>query len=1099
MNNNLRTRRNIVFFLSLASLLVVSLSNCKGIPGQINDNKIYWELTEHFSTPPDSIKPWVYWYWINDDISKDGVTKDLEAMKRVGIGAALIGNINPEEKDGKVPILSEAWWETMVHAVKEGHRLGVDIGVFNCPGWSQSGGPWVTSDKAMRYVSYSSTKVEGPGQIVKNLDRPTKDFQDTFVLAYPIGDEFRADINNATISTNPNTSKNKAYWFDNDITTGVPFDLTRDKNFTIDFKLKNEQAIQNLSLTPMGAPFKCDCKLEAFENGQFNTIREFKFDRQNLSVNVGPIQQGELSIAFAPNKSSNFRLTCSNIVTMPGETIGENNNIGFSELKLSTALQLDHYVEKQLGKMHPTPQPNWDSYHWESQGEPNGKDGMIDPSSVRDISEFMDSTGVLKWAAPKGKWLIQRFGMSPTGTKNSPSAPQGKGFEIDKMNDSLARFHFENFVGELLKRIPPDAKDAFKYVVADSYEMGSTNWTDGFRKKFKDEYNYDPIQFLPVISGKIVKSVDASERFLWDLRRLVANRVAYEYVGGLRKVSNENGLKLWLENYGHWGFPSEFLMYGGQSDLVSGEFWNEGSLGDIECRSASSAAHIYGKKRISAEAFTSAYQSYLRHPSLLKRRGDWSFTEGINHFVLHLYIHQPDDIRIPGVNAWFGTEFNRHNTWFEQSKSWIDYLRRCQVLLESGDYVADVAYFIGEDTPIMTGERKPELPKGYAYDYINAEVILDSVLVQDNRMFLPNGISYGMLVLPPTTSMRPEVLEKILLLAENGVPVFGNLPNRSPSYASYPNQDHEVLRLSQILKEQEFFSTVDVAENPPQKMSEQLQMALKNFGIQPDVILPKTATDKILWTHRRIKEEIDIYFLTNQSGNAISVETSFRVIDKKPQLWNALTGEIRGLPNYTVKNGRTLVPLEFENDESWFVVFANEISASAKEVENFPPYKAVAHIQGPWEVQFENSSLDINRTMKFNTLENLSLSENDSLKYYSGNIIYKGNFQLKEIPDDKEIFINLGEVGVIGGVKINGIDMGSTWIKPYRLSLKTTGLKTGINSVEITVSNLWRNRLKGDLELKPEEKNTWLLVSDVEKDEKLPVSGLLGPVTIETR
>jgi len=187
------------------------------------------------------------------------------------------------------------------------------------------------------------------------------------------------------------------------------------------------------------------------------------------------------------------------------------------------------------------------------------------------------------------------------------------------------------------------------------------------------------------------------------MRRFIADAIAYEYVGGLRKVSNEHGMKLWLENYGHWGFPGEFLLYGGQSDLVSGEFWNEGLLGNTECKSGSSAAHIYGKPVVFAEAFTSGAKSYVRHPAMLKKRGDWALTEGINHFVLHLYIHQPNE-DVPGKNAWFGTEFNRHNTWFKQVNGYFEYLRRCQHMLQQGKYVADVCYFIGENTPIMTGK-----------------------------------------------------------------------------------------------------------------------------------------------------------------------------------------------------------------------------------------------------------------------------------------------------------------------------------------------------------------------------------------------------------
>ena len=258
-----------------------------------------------------------------------------------------------------------------------------------------------------------------------------------------------------------------------------------------------------------------------------------------------------------------------------------------------------------------------------------------------------------------------------------------------------------------------------------------------------------------------------------------------DYVGGLRDACHQHGLKLWLENYGHWGYPAEFLQYGGQTDEVSGEFWATGDLGSIELRCASSAAHIYGKPIVHAEAFTSGVL-FESTPWSLKRRGDWALTEGINHWVLHVYIHQPWDDRRPGVNAWFSTEFNRHNTWFEQSRAWIDYYRRCDFLLQQGSHVADVAYFIGEDTPKMTGIRKPALPAGYNFDYINAEVIEQRLRVKDGRFVLPDGMSYRLLVLPELDSMRPELLAKIRDLVKAGGTVLGPPPSRSPSMKDYP-------------------------------------------------------------------------------------------------------------------------------------------------------------------------------------------------------------------------------------------------------------------------------------------------------------------------
>ncbi len=220
-----------------------------------------------------------------------------------------------------------------------------------------------------------------------------------------------------------------------------------------------------------------------------------------------------------------------------------------------------------------------------------------------------------------------------------------------------------------------------------------------------------------------------------------------------------------------------------------------GSLGDIECKSGSSAAHMYGKPITSAEAFTAGQQSYKRHPALLKKRGDWSWTEGINHYVYHVYIQQPRE-EAPGINAWFSTEFNRPNTWFDQGSAWVDYTRRCQHMLQQGKYAADVLYFIGEDTPKMTGTKDPELPVGYSYDYINAEVILERLSVENGRFVLPDGMTYSILVLPENSNMRPNVLAKMEELVLAGGTILGGKPLKSPSLQNYPQCDRDILDIA---------------------------------------------------------------------------------------------------------------------------------------------------------------------------------------------------------------------------------------------------------------------------------------------------------------
>ncbi len=1076
--------KNLNFLLAYTTMVFL-LNSCTQKP-QIPQDK-FNSIVENFQKPSADNTVWCYWYWINDDISKDGITKDLEAMKKAGIGAALIGNINPAGVDGKVPLFSNEWWDCMVYAVTEGKRIGVDIGIFNCPGWSQSGGPWIKSDMAMRYLTYSETAVKGPGNVDVKLIKPKEEFQDTHTLAFKTPDSEKIKIKDLIEKiTTSLTSVRTEYLIDKDTASSVKFDKSLVETVYFEFQLKHPITARQFSITP-AEQVKCQCELYAVVEGMEKLVSAFLFDRSNIAVNVGPIVLGELAVSIPETTSDKFKLILKNFE-------GNIPEVALSEINFSEAVVLDHFIEKQLGKMHPTPTPNWNTYVWDTQKVVTDKSLLI--GEVIDVSDKVDENGQLNWDVPEGNWTIMRIGLTPTGTKNSPSAPQGRGYEVDKMNKGLLKIHFENFVGEFLKLIPEESKSAFKYVIADSYEMGSQNWTDYYEVKFKDKYGYDPVKYLPVLSGRIVGSVEESERFLWDLRRSVADDIATEYVGGLREFSNRHNLKTWLENYGHWGFPSEFMMYGGQSDLIGGEFWNEGTLGNIECKASSSTSHTYGKGRTSAEAFTAAYKSYLRHPAELKKRGDWSYTEGINHFVLHLYIQQPDDNRNPGMNAWFSTEFNRHNTWFGQANYYIDYLRRCQHLLQQGQYVADVCYFIGESAPIMTGGHDPEIPAGYSYDYINAEVILNRLSVKDGKFVLPDGMSYRLMVLPPLKSMRPEVLAKIEQLVAQGGVILGSKPEKSPSLQNYPECDKLLTELASKLWGGEYTSG---------KMNNSYGkgLVLDGFNLESAFELLEAEKDvdagdaPVLWTHRT-QPGMDIYFITNQSDDEINIKPSFRVTGLKPQLWDAVTGEIRKLTDYKTLDGRTVIPLKMEGRRSWFVVFTNAVNSEIKKGynTNFPEPTLLKAINGPFEVDFANKVIGPEEHQVFNALDSWSDSENERIKYYSGTATYKTTFTLNVLPSNEELYINLGEVAVMARVKINGTEVGGVWISPYRLNVKGM-VKQGENELEIEVANLWRNRMIKDKMIPENERYTWTVVEDIAEGEQPHISGLLGPVTIE--
>jgi hypothetical protein len=985
------------------------------------------DLHEAFLNPPEATKPRCYWYWMDGHISKEGLTKDLEAMRRIGIGEGYIGIISgqsgmPASEDA-AKALSDEWWGFIEHAVREAGRIGVDIGLFNSPGWSQSGGPWVKPEQAMRYVVLPETRLSGPQRFEGMLPAPEGPFQDIAVLAFPVpeGEDARATE-----------------------TTRTPASVT--------FELPTPFTARSVTVHPI-TRVNVTAELQASEDGQrFTTVTTFPVDRHNLALHVGPVPLAPIVAAFPATTARFFRLNFS-----------KECEVG--EIHLSAAARIESFAEKSLIKMFQDPLPPFDFYTWPAQAEPESPGFTINPDAVLDLTSAMAADGTLRWDVPAGAWIVLRTAMTPTGTTNSPAPPEATGLEVDKMNRMPLKAHFDAYVGDLLHRMPAEDRTAWKRVVADSYETGPQNWTDGFGDEFQTRYGYDPMPWLPALTGRIVGTADQSDRFLWDLRRMVADRVARDYVGGLRDLCNAHGLKMWLENYGHWGFPGEFLNYGGYCDEIGGEFWVTGDLGSIELRAAASAAHIYGMPVVWAEAFTGG-PAFVNTPRDFKARGDWALCEGANQFVLHVMIHQPWEDRKPGINAPWGTEFNRHNTWFDYAQPWVDYLRRCTVLLQAGAPVADVAYFIGEDAPKMTGTRQPPLPAGYDFDYINADVIENRLQVKDGRFVLPDGVSYRLLVLPESNTMRPAVLKKLEQLVAAGGAVFGPKPERSPSLEDFPHADAEVKELAAALWDAEKVMT-----------GTELMDTLQQLHVTPDVVCP----EDILWKHRQ-DGDTDIYFLSNQKYEERTETISFRVSGRAPELWWPDSGTIETTA-FEVNGGRTSMALNFDPAGSVFVVFSKTKSPDAKPK---PELRHVAELNAPWQVEFPS------QTVTFNKLIPWTEHADPAINYFSGTATYRTTFSIAEA--GPPITLDLGTVDEMAKVRVNGQDVGTLWKPPYRVDI-SHAIQPGENTLEIDVVNTWLNRLIGDVQpgASPE---TFTSRKSWKADTPLQAAGLLGPVVL---
>ncbi|MDR1667692.1 MAG: glycoside hydrolase family 2 [Bacteroidales bacterium] len=1030
-----------------------------------------------FVAPPDSIRTGVYWYWINDNISKEGIVKDLHAMKQAGINRAFIGSNIAQGNFpfGKVKVLSDEWYDILHTALKTAGELDIQIGLFNCPGWSQSGGPWVKPEQAMRYLASSEIRVTGPAKISQRLPQPKSFFQDVKVIAFPVKSPYLECLSNTLPGTR--IVRSKGGMKVSQPAKNPAQDVLLAGESSIHILLPAEQTARSMLIYPSGT-FYAEVEIQAKEANGFRTVKQFKSNRTNLALNVGFEPLAPIAVTFPEIRSDEFRIIFRN----------ERESNSIRDIILSPTPVVEYYAEKSLAKMFPEPLPYWHDYLWDQQTELKDIQPIM-PQQVLDISQYMSADGILTWEAPEGEWIVMRTGMALTHVTNSPASPEGTGLEVDKMSKEHVAAHFDGFLGKIMERIPAEDRRTFQVVVEDSYETGGQNFTDGFMDDFRQKYGYDATPFLPVFGGHVIGNPEMSDRFLWDVRRLIADKVAYDYVGGLRDISHRYGLVTWLENYGHWGFPGEFLQYGGQSDEVAGEFWSEGSLGNIENRAASSCAHIYGKRNVWAESFTCGGNAYGRYPALMKRRGDWSFTEGINSSLLHVYIQQAYEDGYPGIDAWFGNEFNRKNTWFDHLDLFTTYLKRCNFMLQQGLNIADVAYFIGEDVPKMTGIRDPELPKGYSFDYINAEVILRDLTVKNGRLVLPHGTSYRILVLPPLETMRPEVLQKIEQLTAAGAVVLGTPPSRSPSMQGYPDADQQVRELAEKM-----WGDPSVRQRNYGKgtilTGMTMEEALASIQLTPDFL---SDNDAVLYNHRSINGK-EIYFVSNQSEQTIRIRAEFRVKGLQPELWDAVTGEIRSLPAFEQTAETTIVPLQLDAIGSTLIVFRKKGAPAAKDIAaNFPEPEIIATVNTPYEVQFESDK--VTYTADFSELKDWSQSDDERIRYYSGTAVYTTRLSVDVIPKDRTLYLDLGKVVAMAKVKVNGTYVGGAWTAPYRVNI-TDHLRQGENTLEIEVANTWKNRLIGDMRLPEKDRKVKSRHSEWKADSPLQESGLLGPVKI---
>jgi hypothetical protein len=748
-------------------------------------------------------------------------------------------------------------------------------------------------------------------------------------------------------------------------------------------------------------------------------------------------------------------------------------------------------------------------------------DQPVAPDQVIDLTNMVKADGQLDWEVPAGEWTIVRTGHRMTGSKVMIAQPEASGLSVDWLSREGVDLQFENLGKVLLQEAGDLAGKTLVYFCDDSFEDGFPNWTEDIVQQFKKYRGYDPTPYLPVLNGYIIGSAEIADRFLSDYRKTVADCLADEHYKRFADLCHQNGLKVQNEGAG----PSrsgtmcmDTLKNLGRSDMPQGEFWlggkhdEEGGLDEklgygmvrLEggqnkvTKMVSSAAHIYGKKTASAEAFTS-FRHWSDYPGNMKQAADRAFCEGINRFLMHTSTAtRPQDGK-PGYEYGAGTHFNPNVTWWNQSGAFLDYISRCQYLLQQGLFVADILYYNGDWAPNVVAPKHvdPSAGKGYDYDVCNEEVLLTRLAVKNGRIVLPDGMSYSILVLPDNKRMPVPVLQKIKQLVNAGATIVGPKPEQDPGLKNYPQCDTQIKQLASevwgncdgITIKQHAYGKGKVYWNVP------LHEILKQKGAPPDFVYSNDNAF-IDFIHRSIGDT-DIYFIANRNNREEKTDCLFRVRGKQPELWDAVTGNTKLMSEFSRSAGYISIPLEFAPFQSWFVVFKKgelkKTVASKTISKNFLSYTPLKQLTGSWMVHFDEK-WGGPAAVEFNELTDWTKRPEEGIKYYSGTATYMKRFDMDGVVAGRRYFMDTGVVKNIAELTLNGKKLGILWTAPWRVEI-TGFLKPTGNVLEIQVVNCWPNRLIGDAALPAEKRFTHTNI-DFKKDMPLLPSGLLGPVVI---
>ena len=1036
---------------------------------------------QSFVNPNKVHYPETWFHYIGGNVSHEGITADLEAIASAGISGVQLfhgqfGGQWPATTDD-IQCLSENWDASVRHTAEECKRLGLRFTMQNCPGWAMSGGPWIKPENAMRTIVYSRTDIIG------------KDIQANLPVAQPNKEEWR-DYRDITVLAFPTPEGD----------TGKPLELKEVKgNGKYAWKELMTGKKNDINFLPVK------------ETDKPNWV-EVKFTHPATlrSIELPCVQGMNHAMSFEPNVHVDAYAILADgskkqiiDADMPQASWQDRHPITLAcpEVPDAIGCRLEF---RNAYHMNLTPIKLWSAAHknsWQSEAawdlrsyERSADDIMQNPNAylasedIIDITQHMTSDGKLAWNAPKeDAWTILRIGHVNEGRKNAPAPPAGTGWECDKLSTEGPEAHFAGYIGRLTDGALQGGM--LNGMLLDSWECYSQTWTLKMEQEFNERKGYALRSWIPAIFGYVIDNPETTSRFLRDWRSVIGDLFANKFYRRMAELGHEQGLTVVYETAGGDVFPADIMEYFKHADFPMCEFWHPyttgyvGSLNFKPIKPTTSAARLYGKPRVAAESFTSFDLHWNEHFEFLKDYADYHFIEGVTHNVFHTYTHNPQINFLPpgtSMGSKIGTPFLRGQTWWPYMKEFTTYLARCSYMLERGQSVSDVLWYLGDEISHKPDQEYP-FPAGYKYDYCNPDVLLNRLSVKDGKVVTPEGLSYKFIWIPENKRMLPETLGRLYTLLEEGATIVANAPK---SLATLAGGDEAQQRFDNAVKSiwgNAVDGNITYVGKGRLLTNVSIEKAIELLDIKQDV------QGNVRWLHRHVKGA-DWYFITPEKQQSFQGKVKF-LAQGGAEMWDPITGEITPL-NVEQEGEYASVELDLPKAGSCFVVFNHN-----KEQKNTEKVELAnsQSIDNKWTLQFPEgwgapAELEMETLAPWCTLP---ISEEG--KAFSGSATYTTTFNWSG--ENKLVTLDLGKVSMIAEVFLNGQKVRTLWCTPYATDI-TEYIKQGENKLQVKVTSTWFNRLSYDASLPEAEHKTWT-ISGPSADAQLKEYGLLGPVNLK--